>query len=59
MYDASVWGLSHKTHLNKCTVIQKKLIPIIEGVSYRDHSEPDFNIFETLNFGNLHIYMGF
>ena len=31
MYCASVWGFSHKTHLNKITVAQKKIIRIIGG----------------------------
>ena len=54
---ARVRGSSHKTQLNKITVAQKKIIRIVGGISYRDHSEPIHDRFKIFKFVSVPIYM--
>ena len=49
-YCIHVWGTACAVHLSKLTVLQKRAIRIIAGVSYRTHTDP---ILKNLSLSNL------
>ena len=52
-YCIHVWGTACAVHLSKLTVLQKRAIRIIAGVSYRTHTDPFFEKFKLVKFNDV------
>ena len=52
-YCIHVWGSTHAIHLSKLTVLQKRAIRIIAGVTSRSHTEPLFQEYKLIKFDDI------
>ncbi len=46
--DYVLWGGTHETHLNKLTILQKKIIRNITNFKYKEHNYPLFYGFKSI-----------
>ena len=57
IYCNHVWGNTYQSHLDKIVKLQKKIIRIISGAKYRDHTAPLFKCNGVLNMKQINVYM--
>ena len=56
-YCNHVWGSTYITNLQKLVVLQKKIVRMISGSGYRDHTDPLFTNLSLIKFVDLNKYM--
>ena len=52
-YCSVVWGLNYKSRLYNLTKLQKKVIRIVDGAEFAEHTSPIFLKFKTLKLGDI------
>ena len=57
LYCLSLWGFTRKIHLDKINVAQKKIIRLIAGVPFRDHTAPIFDDLKLMKMESCSVYM--
>ena len=55
-YNIIVWGSTYTTHLSKLVTQQKKIIRIIAGANYLDHTSPLFYQLNLLKIKDIYTY---
>ena len=56
-YCNHVWGSTYVSNLQKLIVLQKKIIRMISGSGFRDHTDPLFKNLSLIKFVDLNKYM--
>ena len=56
-YCNHVWGSTHITNFQKLIVLQKKVVRMISGSGFRDHTDPLFTNLSLIKFVDLDKYM--
>ena len=57
LYGNIVWAGTYSTHLHTIEMIQKKVIRIVTGSDYLEHTQPLFHKTEILKFDDLHRFL--
>jgi hypothetical protein len=52
-----LWGKASHSHINKLTILQKRVIRIITNSGFRDHTRPLFNTLRIIHMDDLFTYL--